>query len=215
MNNKKISLQKIKNNILNWLTKPKRYRNLFRTIKRIKPKTLLEIGVWHGDRAEQMIRAMSKHHPLSLIHYYGFDLFEDLTHEQLKTEFSKMPLPMKDVQEKLEKTGAHIHLFKGNTHETLPREIKHIPHIDFIYIDGGHHPDTIAHDWKYALQRMHQNTVVIFDDLWQNRDDAGCKSVIEKIDRTQYNVAVLKPQDIFDDSNFGKRHINFVQVTLK
>lgn len=193
---------------------PKRYRNIYRAIKAIKPKQIMEIGVWTGERSIRMLEVAKRYYPADQISYYGFDLFEDLSDEQLASEVSKKPPTKAHIQEKLEKTGANIHLYKGNTLETLPQEISRLPKMDFIFIDGGHSLETIQNDWDYARKLMHEKTVVIFDDYW-NRTDAGCKPLIDTLYREgKYLVKVLEPQDTFQKPE-GILAINFALIKNK
>ena len=105
------------------LNRPRRYRALFETIYQHRHCRLVEIGVLHGVHARQMIQTAKLHHPANTIHYFGFDLFEGLTEALLQSELSKKASPYTRVQQRLEKTGAHIQLFKGNTKETLPQAL--------------------------------------------------------------------------------------------
>jgi len=154
----------------------------------------MEIGVWRGVRAKQMIEVAARFHPVSEIRYFGFDLFEDMQEGQVRREFAKIPLAEKYVRGVLEKTGADISLFRGDTSITLPQAMAHLPGMDFIFIDGGHSIASIENDWKYAQKIMGEKSVVIFDDYW-NRDDSGCKKVVDSISREDFDVQVLPLQD--------------------
>ncbi|MBM3281257.1 MAG: class I SAM-dependent methyltransferase [Candidatus Harrisonbacteria bacterium] len=190
---------------------PKRYRNIYRILQKTRPKRIMEIGVWTGERSIRMIETLKKYYAADAIDYYGFDLFEDLSDEQLVSEVSKKPPTKAQIQEKLEKTGANIHLFKGNTLETLPRETQSLPKMDFVFLDGGHSLETIENDWKYVKELMHEKTVVIFDDYW-NRTNAGCKPLIDSLYKEgKYFVKVLQPQDTFQKED-GLLTINFALV---
>ena len=127
-------------------------------------------------------------------------------------EFSKSKIPpaLEVVRGKLEKTNAEIHLYKGYTEDTLPKVVNELPKADFVFIDGGHSIETIENDWKYVQEVMDEKTIVIFDDYW-NREDAGCKKVIEGIDRTKFEVEILPIQDKFE-KEWGILEINFVKV---
>ena len=199
--------------IIKKINKPRRYKNLNQTIDQLKPKNIMEIGVWNGNRSLQMITAAQKYHSPEKINYYGFDLFEDLTLEKFKEEVSKMPPPKQEVEDKLRMTKSNINLFKGDTIQSLPENIAKLPKMDFIFIDGGHSLKTITNDWYCVQQLMHNETVVIFDDYW-NRNDAGAKPIVDKIDRMKYKVEILSPQDKFK-KDWGILKINFVKVTLK
>lgn len=196
---------------------PKRYTYLFTAIRKIKPKNIMEIGTWNGNRAEQMIETAQKFWPVSEITYYGFDLFEEMMKELITKEVigeaQKLRVlpPMEEVRKKLIKTGAKINLFKGNTLKVLPEVIHSLPKMDFIFIDGGHSIETITNDWHYSQQLMVKNTVVIFDDYYFNKDDIGAKTVIEKIDGNQFYVKILPIKDQFNNKS-GLLSINFVMV---
>lgn len=159
-----------------------------------------------------MIKAAQKYH--RNITYYGFDLFEEVTESKIKEELSKtLPsISIVEVEAKLKKSGAKIHLFKGSTVKTLPQTVKRLPKMDFIFIDGGRSLEIIANDWKYASRLMHKQTFVIFDDYYEDKEDTGAKPIIDKIDRQSYNVCVLQPQDLFT-KDWGELKINCVQVT--
>ncbi len=190
---------------------PKRYHHLYDTIKSNHPKTILEIGVWNGKRGVEMLKEALKHQ--GEVDYYGFDLFEDLGETGYIEELSKMPPTEDKVKTLLQTTKANIHLYKGNTLKTLSEAVGKIPKMDFIFIDGGHSVETIASDWKYVQELMHKDTVVIFDDYWRNRTDAGCKAVVDAIDHNQFNVEILPEIDRFNNPDFGNLEISFAKVT--
>jgi len=172
------------------------------------------IGVWNGKRAVRMIetaRAIGIEKPA----YYGFDLFEDLGETGYQDELSKMPPSEKEVTALLEETGAEVHLYRGNTHETLPNAVERVPKMDFVFLDGGHSVETIENDWRYVQEVMDENTVVIFDDYWRNRTDAGCKPIVDAIDRSKYDVEILPEVDSFTNTDFGRLDISFAKVVKK
>ncbi|NQE45989.1 Glycosyltransferase AglE [ANME-1 cluster archaeon GoMg2] len=193
-----------------FIKEPRRYKYLFEIIKNNKCKKIMEIGTWNGEHAFRMIEEAKKHFPPDEIHYYGFDLFELLDNKTALEEFAKMPPTLETVREKLEKTNAKIHLYKGYSKDTLPKEVNELPKIDFVFIDGGHSIETIANDWKYVQKVMDEKTIVIFDDYW-NRKEEGCKKVVEDINKNKFNVRILPIQDKFK-KEWGTLKINFVQV---
>lgn len=173
----------------------------------------MEIGVWNGNHGIRMIEKAKKYWLPEEIEYYGFDLFEDIDKEMIKAEVSKKPPSMNTVKEKLEKTGAKIMLFKGNTLNTLPEAVKNLPKMDFIFIDGGHSIRTVRNDWKHSMQLMHGKTILIFDDYY-NREDIGCKKIIESINKKEFLMEILQPTDKFK-KEWGILHINFIKVIKK
>ena len=185
-----------------------RYVYLTHTIRTIKPKTILEIGVWNGMQAEIMVREALKFN--KDVTYYGFDLFEMMTPEMFKKAVAKNPPKMSVVQKDLEKTGAKIHLFKGLTQDTLPAA--DLPVMDFIYIDGDHSLEGVAADWKNVQRFIGKKTVVIFDDYW-NRTTEGVKPLIDSLSRKKYSVEVLPITDRVKKPE-GLLTIQFARVKL-
>ncbi len=192
---------------------PRRYKYLFEIVRENKARNIMEIGTFNGAHAFEMIEEAKKNFRPQEISYYGFDLFELLNNEINVKEFAKVPPSLQEIQYKLKETGANINLYKGHTKDTLPNVIHGLPEMDFIYIDGGHSLETIENDWEYARKVMGLKTVVIFDDYW-NRDDSGCKKLVEEMDRNKFNVEILPIQDRFK-KDWGTLKINFVKVTRK
>lgn len=198
------------------MIKPLRYKYLFEIIRNNKCKRIMEIGTWNGEHALQMIEEAKKNFTPEEIKYFGFDLFELFELSDSKTALgkpTKVPPALETVQKKLEKTNAMMYLYKGDTKETLPNVINDLPKMDLVFIDGGHSIETIENDWRYTQQVMDSHTIVIFDDYW-NREDAGCKKVVDAIDKTKYEVTILPIQDKFK-KDWGTLTINFVQVKLR
>lgn len=202
----------IYNSLQKKYTEPSRYKQFYKEIHKIKPKSILEVGVWDGEVALKMIGIAKRYNTVS---YYGFDLFEDLTEEQFRQEKSRRPLTIAEIKNKLSDSNADIRLYKGNTLETLKIASQSLPKIDFIYIDGGHSLETVESDWNNCKELMHHNTVVMFDDYWQNREDGGCKPIINSIDKSKYLVEIMPALDCYDNKDFGRLEIKHAKVQLR
>lgn len=194
---------------------PRRYRHLFDEIRRVRAVRILEVGTWNGNRAIEMIEAARRATPGTPVAYFGFDLFEQLTDELFEHELSKKPPSKLEVEAKLKATGAAITLVQGNTRETLPEFARTAEPMDLIFIDGGHHVNTVRSDWEAVRSLMHERTVVLFDDYWRNRGDESAKPVVDAIDRSLYDVEVLPEKDVFENAHHGYLEISFAKVTKK
>jgi hypothetical protein len=155
-----------------------RYGQLINIIDDVKPKTILEVGTWNGDRAIQMAEAALKHQ--QQVTYYGFDLFEDATAQSdadelnVKRHFTvdEVIAKLKAFQEKVGVDRFQAHLFKGNTRETLPVVMaqEHGVEIDFAFIDGGHSIETMRSD----IEAVARARVVVVDDYYKPDDQGRC-----------------------------------------
>jgi hypothetical protein len=144
-----------------------------------------------------MIQQAAKYHPIEEITYQGFDLFDDMTGEQYRREYSKRGQPFEVVLRRLEATRAHISLVKGDTKQTLYRNMidGELEPAEFIFVDGGHSEETIKNDGDIALLAldMTDNGVIVFDDYYYNSTDEGigCNKFIHGLDGVKYKVNVL------------------------
>lgn len=181
-----------------------RYDVLFREVEKRQPQHILEIGTWNGHHAKQMIEIAQKGG--KTIYYYGFDLFEPAPDYEISQPYVEMDY----VQNLLSQTGANIFLVKGNTRETLPENVPHLPKMDFIYIDGGHSKETIASDWENVKNLIKDNTYVIFDDYYIGDLERGAKTTVDSL--KDYKVELIGDPVTYINE-FGTRTVVFAKVT--
>ncbi len=198
----------------------RRYGVLLDLVYKHKIKTIMEIGVYSGRRAMEMINTAKIRYSPEEITYLGFDLFEEMNDEILKNQLSKRPDTLDSLQTKIGKTGATIHLFKGFSEETLPKvaaQKNRYPEIGLVFVDGGHAVETIMSDWKNVRKIITEKTIVVFDDYYLERPDLtekfGCNKVIDSLG-DEYNIGFFDNIDSFDQEN-GKLNIRMVMVSLK
>jgi predicted O-methyltransferase YrrM len=184
----------------------KHYKRLFDVIGENDIKHILEIGTSSGETAIAMIKKAGETKNEEDIHYYGIDLFENATDEQLEEEFSGNygKNKLEDVKTKLEtRTKAHIHLNETN-----------LPKMDIIYIDGGHSIKTIDEDWKMAQKLMHINTVVVLDDYFSEMGFIGAKQTVNNIKKNiTYDVEISTEIDDYKH-NFGRLRTQLAIVKI-
>jgi hypothetical protein len=198
------------------LTVPDRYDNLFRALDELEGRGLvhlryLEVGTFDGKRAARLCRAwLKKPAPPGQqrsFHYAGFDLFEDMTAERSKAEFSKSTLPpsVGAVGATLTDAGAaSILLKKGDTRHTLKDAVRGLAvheggtlPVALVFLDGGHSFGTVASDWKGLQPVIRPETIVLLDDYYHNKPDAGCRELVAQLTAPEsgYQVEMLEPID--------------------
>lgn len=155
-----------------------RYAQLNQIIAACKPREIVEVGTWNGDRAIQMATEALKHR--DDVRYWGFDLFEDATTAINDRELNvKKPFPLKVVQKKLEAFQKSLpagktfvfSLEKGDTRETL--KAMDFTGCDFAYIDGGHSIETVSSD----LHALRDVKVIVMDDYYVPDAEGRCPDV--------------------------------------
>jgi predicted O-methyltransferase YrrM len=178
-----------------------RYVNLKRVLKEVRPRRIVEIGVWHGAAAMLMLRRARRYQ--SVVDYWGFDLFEEATPEVLEREAcaaiaasQNPPPPIEVARQRLEQFGATVHLIQGDSTVTVPQT--RVPPADLIFIDGGHSYETVCSDWENVQRFVHDRTVVIFDDYTNQygvEHGYGIKRLVDELDRERWEVRLLMPID--------------------
>ena len=190
----------------------RRYSCIIDEINKCHPSTILEVGTHRANTAIAMIKAAMQHK--DDVYYYGFDLFDFLTEEMAIEEHHGKSFPNL-VSAKFKLADYPHTLIMGNTQKTLPKFKPDRP-IDFVFIDGGHSVETIQSDWNSIKQLMHKDTVVIFDDYYENTDETGCKSIFDSLS-DEYSVEKISvPFSIASEKReLGRYEISLVKVSLK
>ena len=146
-----------------------RYAQIIDLIEDVKPKSIIEIGVWNGKRACWMAEAALKHSPA--VHYEGYDLFETASADTDRDELNAKPHnSIHRVSQRLQdfaatQPGFTFKLYRGNT-----RQVLRPCSADFVYIDGGHSVETIRHDYEMTRD----SPVVLFDDYYLPDAEGRC-----------------------------------------
>jgi predicted O-methyltransferase YrrM len=190
---------------------------ILKYIRKNKPKTILEIGVFNGAFAKRMLLNATNSGNES-ISYTGVDLFEDLSSEVHKKEISlwasKKDLVHKDLS-KIKNTK--ISLLKGYSSDLLPL-LEGKMKFDLILIDGGHSYKTVKSDFNFTKKLVNTNGAIFFDDYVNKqgviKEGYGINKVVDNINRGDYSVKISLNRDVFPKS-YGLLSIRIVKVQLK
>lgn len=72
----------------------------------------------------------------------------------------------------------NIELITGNFDDTLPGIISNLDKVDFVFVDGNHQKDATLKYFEWCLPKAHENTLLIFDDIYWSE---GMKEAWEQI----------------------------------
>jgi len=174
-----------------------------------KPKSFLEIGVFHGVTARNVCELLYKIHGNDF-NYIGLDLFDknDENKDEVipNTKFSNPlknmyfkyikrqdPYSIESVKDLLSKFKDNVHLIKGNSNIVLKKI--DMSKIDFVFLDGGHAYDTVKNDLNCCLEVVNLNGTIFCDDYNLGAQAPEVKIAIDEFVKTNN----LKCEILCDD----------------
>jgi len=88
------------------------------------------------------------------------------------------PETAKIATETFGKGGITVKPIVGNFDDTLPGVIDGLQQLDFVFVDGNHQKDATIKYFEWCLPKVHENTMLIFDDIYWSE---GMKEAWEQI----------------------------------
>lgn len=131
--------------------KPKKYAQLlYRLVKHYQPGTMIELGTSLGITTSYL----SVGNPSgSVITIEGCEAIRQVTNEN----FKKLGL-------------TNIRSQQGNFDNILPAVLRQLSSIDLGYIDGNHRYTPTINYFHQLLNKAHNNTILVFDDIHWSRE---------------------------------------------
>ena len=143
-----------------------------------KPKSFLEVGVFHGVTARNVCELLYQIHKDDF-KYIGLDLFEEnndtkseiIPNTNFSNPFKKLyfkyikkqnPYSIEAVEDLLKKFKKNIHLIKGNSNLILKKI--DMAKIDYVFLDGGHDYETIKNDLNNCIEVINNKGTILCDD---------------------------------------------------
>lgn len=172
--------------IIGWNSNDPIFRDL---ITKIKPKTIIEVGSWHGASAINMALICKE---------LGLDTTIYCVDTWLgAVEFYTHPTPERDLMLK-DGYPQVYYKFLDNIRKagvesmikpiTLPSNLAHkiLPNADLIYIDGSHEYEDVKNDIIHYRQKLN-NGGIIFGDDYSNTVFPGVKKAVDEFNREIIN----------------------------
>jgi len=143
-----------------------------------KPKTFLEVGVFHGVTARNVCELLYEINGNDF-NYVGLDLFEEssenvnevIPNNNFSNPFKRIyfkyikrqdPYSKEAVEELLSKFKNNVSLIKGNSNILLKKI--DMSKIDFVFLDGGHEYITVTNDLNSCIDVIKNNGTILCDD---------------------------------------------------
>jgi len=174
-------------------------------IRQRKPKTFLEVGVFHGVTARNVCELLYEIHGKDF-NYVGLDLFEENAENEhevipntnfsnpLKTIYFKYikkqnPYSLEAVKDLLSKFKENVSLIKGNSNLLLKKI--DMSKIDYVFLDGGHDYSTVMNDLNYSIDVLKNNGTILCDDYDLSQATGVRKAINEFVSKNSFNCSIL------------------------
>lgn len=130
------------------LSKPVEDRLIFKTIRKFRFRSIIEVGLGDGTRAEKMIRVAKKFGASSGIRYTGIDWFEGRSADQPQ-------LSLRQMHKRLSSSEAKTQLVPGDLGNSIVRIANSHVRTDLILVSAGYDEDSLAECWFYIPRMLH------------------------------------------------------------
>ena len=170
-----------------------------------KPKSFLEIGVFHGVTARNVCELLYQIHGNDF-KYVGLDLFEKsdqnkfevIPSSNFKNPFKKFyhqyimrqdPYSIEAVSNLLKKFKNQVHLIKGNSNHVLKK--MDMSKIDFVFLDGGHQYNTVVNDLNSCIDVLKFNGSILCDDYNLGSAPGVKKAIDEFVKNNNFKCKII------------------------
>jgi len=174
-------------------------------IRKKKPKTFLEVGVFHGVTARNVCELLYELHKNDFS-YVGLDLFEksdenkneiipntDFSNPLKKIYFNYIkkidPYSIDGVEDLLSKFKGNVQLIKGNSNKILKQ--MDISKIDYIFLDGGHDYNTVKNDLDNCISIFNSNGTILCDDYDLSYAPGVRSAIDEFVKKNNFSCEIL------------------------
>jgi hypothetical protein len=141
------------------LSKPASDRLVYREIRRLKARRIVELGLDTGQRAVQMIEVLKELHDVHGIHYTGVDLFES------RTEADGPGISLREAHCLLKATGARVQLVPGTVGEAVRQIANGISQVDVLVLSRRIPPQHLSEAWFFLPRMIHAHTQVFQESV--------------------------------------------------
>ena len=170
-----------------------------------KPKSFLEIGVFHGVTARNVCELLYQIHGNDF-KYVGLDLFEKsdqnkfevIPSTNFKNPFKKFyhqyitrqdPYSIEAVSNLLKKFKDQVHLIKGNSNQVLKK--MDMSKIDYVFLDGGHEYNTVVNDLNSCIDVLKFNGSILCDDYNLGSAPGVKKAIDEFVKNNNFKCKII------------------------
>ncbi len=147
----------IKYAYLAYFSRPAGERILYRRMRSLPVRSIVEIGMSSLRRTERIIRQAQATHSTA-ISYTAIDLFE------LRADLEERePLPLKDVYRRLKPSGVQVRLIPGLPAQAVPRKANELVSSDLLLVNERYEAEFFEQSALYVPRMLHRRSLVFVE----------------------------------------------------
>ncbi|MGB0917976.1 MAG: O-methyltransferase [Flavobacteriales bacterium] len=158
---------------------------LFRLAKHFQPKTMIELGTSLGIGS----------------------LYQSLGNPKGNlTTFEGCPNTAEIAQEQFKSAQINPAIIKGNFDDTLQPFLDSIEKLDWAFIDGNHQEEPTIQYFEQCLEKCHNGSVLLFDDIYWSKGMAAAWENIKAHDSVTVTLDLFQVGIVFLRKEQPKQH---------
>ncbi len=157
-------LSKLKYLYLVNLSSPAGERPIYKAVEQHRVRSIVEIGVGNGRRAQSMIQTALRNYPAAAIRYTGIDLFDARAAD-------RPGMTLKEAHQLLRSAGVAYKLAPGDPRPTLARTANELFETDLVVVSRDYSPEDLEYIWYYIPRMLHGSSIVMLAQPGKKGED--------------------------------------------
>lgn len=150
------ALNLLKHLQLAYFSKPAAERTVYRFIRRRRPRSLVEIGIGDGVRAQRMIKQCVGFLGAEQFRYTGIDLFEG-------RDPTRPGMTIKLAHKVLKPLAGKVQLVPGDPFSALSRTANSLTQTDLVLVGADQDPQSMERAWFYLPRMLSERSLVLLE----------------------------------------------------
>ena len=100
----------------------------------------------------------------------------------------------------------NVEIVVGDIAATLSTVLTKIEKLDFVFFDANHQSQAVINYFEQCLAKVHNDTVMVFDDIHWSDDMEGAWRKIQKYNEVKSTIDLFQIGIVFFNSDLNKKH---------
>ncbi len=92
---------------------------------------------------------------------------------------------------------SNIKIIEGNFDKTLPHLLNQLEKVDFVFFDGNHKEEATLNYFNQCIEKTHNNTIFVFDDIYWSEGMTTAWEKIKENDQVTVTIDVFEMGIVF------------------